>query len=230
MNKKTPSKKRVVLVLVLLLALKTSIVLADPDPFQSSNTADSKAFVDRSTEQQSESGRKASSYPETVFGEDEESILPDTNEDENLEGEIFPPATQFKDKKKETITDFSTGLMWTQNANLLGDTITLREALDYIERMNVGEYPNFGYTNWRLPSVSEFQTLIDYRRFATIGHVLLYKGHPFENVQLLKFNDRSLPTYLTTSEYLWFKLFYCSLVGRNFNACFGYLWPVRDVQ
>lgn len=230
MNKKTPSKKRVVLVLVLLLALRTSIVLADPDPFQSSNTVDSKAFVDRSTEQQSESGRNAASYPETIFAEDEESIALDTNEDESVEGGIFPPVTQFKDKKKETITDFSTGLMWTQNANLLGDTITLREALDYIERMNAGEYPNFGYTNWRLPSVSEFQTLIDYRRFATIGHVLLYKGHPFENVQLLKFNDRSLPTYLTTSDYLWFKLFYCSLVGRNFNACFGYLWPVRDVN
>ena len=228
MHNKKPSKKRVVL--VLWFALGTSVVLADPGPFQSGNAVDSKVFVGGSTSRQSESGRSASSYPETVFGEDEENISPDTNEDENLEGEIFPPVTQFKDKKKETITDFSTGLMWTQNANLLGDTITLREALDYIERMNAGEYPNFGYTNWRLPSVSEFQTLIDYRRYATIGHVLLYKGHPFQNVQLLKFNDRSLPTYLTTSEYLWFKLFYCSLVGRNFNACFGYLWPVRDVK
>jgi hypothetical protein len=137
------------------------------------------------------------------------------------------PTIRFQDSGDGTVIDAQTGLMWTQNANLLPEPITLYQALSYIEGMNAGTYPNFGYTDWRLPTLDEFQTLIDYRRYSRKGHGLIYKHHPFKNVQFIYFNDRSENTYLTDSDYRWFIFSYCTLVGRNAKLCYGYLWPVR---
>ena len=45
--------------------------------------------------------------------------------------------------------------------------------------MNAGTNANFGYTDWRLPSVRELQGLVDSSR----SNPALPVGHPFTSVQ-----------------------------------------------
>ena len=136
---------------------------------------------------------------------------------------------RFKDNGNGTVTDLKTGLMWTKDANLTGDTLIFREAVDYVAGMNEESHANFGYTDWRLPYLSEFQNLIDYTSYTRWGH-MLPSGHPFQNVKSLKFNDSRFATYLTNTDSAWFVFFYCGLVGHNTNYCYGYVWPVRGGQ
>ena len=135
---------------------------------------------------------------------------------------------RFKDNRDGTVTDNRTGFMWTKNANLPGDTMTFHRSLDYIEGMNEGKYPNLGYSDWRLPALSELRSLIDYTKYTRKGHTLP-RGHPFQNVQSLRLNDETSVTYISNSEYSRFFSFYCRLVGHNVKSCYGYVWPVRSL-
>jgi len=136
---------------------------------------------------------------------------------------------RFKDNGDGTVTDIRTGLIWTKNANLPGDTMTFHQAFDYIEGMNKGKYPNFGYTDWRLPTLRELRSLIDYTRYTKKGNVhVLPQGHPFKKVQSLRFNDSRAPSYLSNTDHPWFVSLYCRLVGHNVTSCYGYVWPVRS--
>ena len=149
----------------------------------------------------------------------------DAVEDEELEEEVEVPITRFKDNENGTVTDPETGLMWTKDANLSADTMLFYHAFDYIEKMNEGEHPNFGYTDWRLPILSELRSLIDYTKFTKQGHILP-DGHPFENVKSINL-DWGINTYLYTADYSWLVSLYCRLVGHNVELCYGYVWPVR---
>jgi len=135
--------------------------------------------------------------------------------------------TRFIDHGDGTVTDPETGLMWTKNANIYGDTLLFHQALEYIEGMNGGRHANFGYTDWRLPSLSELESLIDYTRLTRKGHTLP-SGHPFDHVKSFNFNDKL--SYIGTSNHSWFISLYCMLVGHNVNSCYGYVWPVRGGQ
>jgi len=156
----------------------------------------------------------------------EEGTPSHTVVDENGEEGISSLITRFKDNNDGTVNDPTTGLMWTQDANLRGDTVLFHQAINYIKGMNEGEQDNFGYTDWRLPTLKELQSLIEYKEFTSKGHVLP-EGHPFHNVQSLRFYDRSAPTYLSSTEHSWFVYAYCSIVGHNVESCFGFIWPVR---
>ncbi len=69
-----------------------------------------------------------------------------------------PKSTRFVDNGDQTITDKSTRLVWTKNAKLTGYK-TWQEALDYVASMNKGTVENFGYTDWRLPTIKELYSL-----------------------------------------------------------------------
>lgn len=143
--------------------------------------------------------------------------------EEDLEEKVSPSTTRFKDNKDGTVTGLETTLMWTKNANLPGDTMLFHQALDYIEGMNEGSNPNFGYTDWRLPTLKELRSLIDCTNYTRRGHAIP-SGHPFQNVQLLGF---TAVTYLSNSDYPFLLSLYCRLVGHNVKSCYGYVWPVR---
>jgi len=163
-----------------------------------------------------------------VNGKDAEILIAefDLGEEEILEDGAEPEVSRFEDNGDETVTDPKTGLMWTKDANLPGDTMLFHQALEYIEGINEGKYPNFGHTDWRLPTLRELRSLIDYTNFTGWAHAIP-SGHPFENVQLLLFNDSRVVTYLHNSEFPTFVSLYCRLVGHNVKSCFGYVWPVR---
>jgi len=63
-----------------------------------------------------------------------------------------------------TVTDTSTGLMWQQDTARDDqgnyDTMTWEEALAYCESRTLG-----GHTDWRLPTIKELRSLVDYTRY-----------------------------------------------------------------
>lgn len=62
---------------------------------------------------------------------------------------------EFVDNGDSTITDNSTGLMWTQNDN--GEGLDWEQALAYAENSTFASY-----SDWRLPNVKELQGIVDY--------------------------------------------------------------------
>lgn len=148
---------------------------------------------------------------------------PDAGEDQEAEEGLQPVTTRFKDNKNSTVTDTLTGLMWTKNGDLCGDTVLFHQALDYIVEMNRGKYPNAGFSDWRLPTLAELRSLLDYTKLSQSGNALP-RGHPFENLQSLTYNKTA---YLSNTEHAWFFSFYCRLVGHNVESCFGHVWAVR---
>ncbi|MCP4699565.1 MAG: DUF1566 domain-containing protein [Gammaproteobacteria bacterium] len=66
-------------------------------------------------------------------------------------------AESFQDNGDRTVTDTNTGLIWQQQDN--GGRRTWNDAQSYCESLTLA-----GRDDWRLPSVHEFSTLLDYRR------------------------------------------------------------------
>ena len=62
------------------------------------------------------------------------------------------------DNGNGTVTDEATGLIWQQET-IPNNTMSWRQALSYCERLNLG-----GHTDWRLPTIKELISLVDYRR------------------------------------------------------------------
>ncbi|MBU2650411.1 MAG: DUF1566 domain-containing protein [Bacteroidetes bacterium] len=63
----------------------------------------------------------------------------------------------FSNNGNGTISDNSTGLMWTQDDN--GEPLSWEEALEHAETSVFA-----GYTDWRLPDAKELQSIVDYTR------------------------------------------------------------------
>ena len=61
----------------------------------------------------------------------------------------------FTDNDDGTVTDNTTGLMWQQDG--LDYTVSWEDALSYCENLELG-----GHTNWRLPTIKELRSLVDY--------------------------------------------------------------------
>jgi hypothetical protein len=77
-----------------------------------------------------------------------------------VRGEEGYGINDFKDNLDGTITDASSGLMWTQGDS--GEGMDWPSALAWAEKMNAQEH--LGYSNWRLPNVKELQAIVDYQR------------------------------------------------------------------
>jgi hypothetical protein len=67
-------------------------------------------------------------------------------------------AGSYTDNGNGTVTDTSTGLMWRQAGS--SNTMTWEQALAYCEDMDFA-----GYTDWRLPTIKELRSLVDYSQY-----------------------------------------------------------------
>ncbi|MBF0376826.1 MAG: DUF1566 domain-containing protein [Desulfamplus sp.] len=66
----------------------------------------------------------------------------------------------FNNNGNGTITDKSTGLMWSQDDS--GEALTWEDGLAWVQQKNSEKY--LGYNDWRLPNAKELQTIVDYTR------------------------------------------------------------------
>jgi len=142
-------------------------------------------------------------------------------DDGDLEQGIAWPVPRFTDNGNGTVTDNLTCLMWTKDANLPRGYLTWQSALDYVAGMNAGTYPNFGYTDWRLPNRKDFFSLIDHSQY----NPALPEGHPFTNVQDTRY--WSSTTYASYLGYAWIAPIWYGVVLADDKSGSSYVWPVR---
>jgi hypothetical protein len=64
------------------------------------------------------------------------------------------------DNNDGTISDQATGLMWTKEDNAGG--VNWQDALAWVSQKNTQKY--LGFSDWRLPTVKELQSIVDYTR------------------------------------------------------------------
>ncbi len=64
----------------------------------------------------------------------------------------------FVDNADQTITDLASNLMWTKNDN--GSGLDWKNALAWVKTQNSANY--LGHNDWRMPSIKELQSIIDY--------------------------------------------------------------------
>ncbi len=123
-------------------------------------------------------------------------------------------AGSYTDNGDGTVTDTSTGLMWQQTGSYIS---SWEQALAYCEGLNLG-----GYTEWRLPTIKELRSLVDYS--------IPYPGPTinttyFPNTAASRYWSSTTSTY--TTYYAWLVDFGYG-DGRYYDK--GYAYYVRAVR
>ena len=70
----------------------------------------------------------------------------------------------YENNKDGTITDLNSGLMWQQTPDTNGNgTIDANDKLSYVEALSAASASTYaGYDDWRLPTIKELYSLIDF--------------------------------------------------------------------
>ena len=170
---------------------------------------------------------------QTLCYDEDGNIIPNTGtgQDGELEIGVEFPVPRFIDNGDETVIDCLTGFMWTKDACLAGST-SWQGALNYIDAMNLGTYPNFGYTDWRLPNIRELESLIDFQQF----NPALTTGNPFSDVYSdLYWDDYGYYNYIFYWSSTSFDNMWAWVAGMGTGSRYSgvtkdssfFFWPVR---
>lgn len=133
--------------------------------------------------------------------------------------------TNFHDNSDDTITDTSTGLMWTKNANISGSEMNLEEAKTFIEALHLA-----GHSDWRLPSEKELVSLVKKNSDETgkdgdASEWLLKMG--FQNVVSDLYWSSTRSRFDSWSNYNVVSM-ETGVVGLAGKTTRNYIWPVRN--
>lgn len=88
-----------------------------------------------------------------------------------------------------TVSDLNTGLMWTRSPDLSGDgSIDAVDKLTYTEATARAQQLAFaGYDDWRLPTIKELYSLMDFRGKDLSGSMDPDRGRPFLDTSVFDF-------------------------------------------
>lgn len=152
-----------------------------------------------------------------------------------VEGESFfgqdaqhagnPPS--FTDNGDGTVTDHVTGLMWQQSPDVDEDgDIDATDKMSYDEAVaGAGELDLGGYTDWRLPTIKELYSLIDFRGIDPSG----YEGTdtsgltPFIDTDYFEFayGDADAGERIIDAQYASSNLYVANTAGDGGGTLFG---------
>ena len=132
---------------------------------------------------------------------------------------------RYTDNSNGTVTDNLTNLVWLKNANTFG----LQTWEDALRLANSLESGAWGLTNgsikgeWRMPSLSELESLFDRSQF----HPALTAGHLFENVQIDDDRYWSTNHFVDDTEYAWVAELEYGISCIKLKTCPCCLLPVK---
>lgn len=131
---------------------------------------------------------------------------------------------RYMDNGDGTVLDKNTDLVWLKDANISKSGMPLPVAKQFIQEMNEGRRDNFGFSDWRMPTIKEMETLVDRTRF----YPALLADHPFVNVQNSFYWSSSETNDIVSNAWI-ADLASGNIVLDYVSYCnFRYLWPVRD--
>ena len=95
-------------------------------------------------------------------------------------------------------------------------TYNWKEAQELCKTLTIGDY-----SDWRLPTIKELQTLLDYGNYSPA----LPCKHPFLNVQSNLYWSSS--SYVLYTDYAWNVIMNAGYVNHYNKSNHYYVWPVR---
>ena len=139
------------------------------------------------------------------------------------------PSPRFTDNSDGTVTDNLTGLIWLKDAHCMG-LWEWADALTQIGNLNTGtDFSCNGYTagafsDWRLPSVKELNSLTDLSQY----NPALPGGRPFTGVHWHNYWSSTTKAYNASDA--WHVIMNHGFVGCQNKGFDFYVWPVRGGQ
>ncbi len=162
-----------------------------------------------------------------------------TGQDGDWLNDAVIPVPRFMNNNNGTVTDNLTGLVWLQNASCWlnrtwkGALLAANDLSDIHSSNDHGLSDGSKKGEWRLPSLRELQSLINYAHAnpAVSNAVGNGKhdteGDPFLNIHI--WNYWPSTTFPADSKNAWFVNFYDGTIGVDSNRSLNYwVWPVRD--
>jgi len=129
------------------------------------------------------------------------------------------PRPRFTDYGDGTILDNLTSLVWTKDAQHVNGTMTWADALAVCNNLDFA-----GHADWRLPTVRELLSLMDYEQHDPA----LPQGHPFDHVQFIFYWSGT--SYDASPINAW-GVYLCNGYAFNYHkATRAYVWPVRTAK
>ena len=117
------------------------------------------------------------------------------------------------------VSDNATGLIWLKHADFNTHMLDWKSAFEIVEKMN--RDGNYGYNDWRLPSIVELESLTD----MDLHSPALPVDNPFIHVQEFYWSST---TSMYDSHYAWVLYAKDGAVGVGYKPLSEfYFWPVR---
>jgi hypothetical protein len=148
-------------------------------------------------------------------------------------------APRYIDNDNGTVTDRTTGLIWLQDADCVGQQAwanvdTSAKVVALINGASCDNYTASTFNDWRLPTIQELQSVVDYNYSSpamsnAVGDVKwATDGGAFSGVQSNFYWSSSI--YATFAALAWYVRLDSGVVGSTAKTLTLYVWPVRGGQ
>jgi hypothetical protein len=124
------------------------------------------------------------------------------------------------------VTDKLTGLMWVRHLNTVkingtknGESTTWQNAIISVENANY-----CGYTDWRLPNITELKSLINYGQGNSVTWL---NTQGFDSVPTANYYWSSTRLALSTANLAWGVDMRYGSLDAGYNTLYNNVWPVR---